>query len=732
MGSGKNKSLDYYLKPNKFIRDHAHEYVFITDFELSLVDTIEFQRLKDVRQLTCQHVYPGARHTRFEHSLGVTELTRRAIDALNFNGYISSKPFEGIDDQLKFNGTLAALLHDVGHCPFSHLGEREFDRDDVWQKLYTDIEERLLGTSLQQQLKPLDIRESEGKPSLTEKELKKLRQKYPGAIHEQLSCCVILKNLYDRLAQVESDSEQQIYVDFELICRCILGLEYDTSLDVYTSSQDDFHNHQKKNIIVHLINSRVFDMDKLDYIIRDSHMTGIGAPVIDTNRLFQNMYLNDDSAIVFSNRAVPALQNMVDSRDELYMYVYNHHAVIFSDFMYTYIFRRLAHNARDLNTLLQAILQEMLSEDADKQLAQNILPMDDEITNIGSVPKGYLFSPEAILQESRSDGDLTSLLNVVHQSLKGNGCGSDDQEILSKSYVGLIDMTLSEILDDEVLEKIDQRLLEHNENGEPDKLYDEVQGCLSKIRHTYELVDRYMRRDYLKPWWKTYSEFNLFIKHNFPSDTVRRKLCDWICNGPDGIPEGDEFRSQLAKHVSYITHDSQVVCALCRPLNQGDFFVIERSAKFFDPKTLEELEVAQKANEIIGDLGGAKYHLGDYYIKELPQIIPQKDYYSVYARNSFYVFSRRLEPDQGFTPDQVRYHYKLIEQIFVFVATELINYGELSFQSHFGKDIPLETKHEYEKKSREELCSLFIKQTFRGKSWGSSPRTASNGEHHEK
>lgn len=737
MGSEKNKSLDYYLKPNKFIRDHAHEYVFITDFELSLVDTIEFQRLKDVRQLTCQHVYPGARHTRFEHSLGVTELIRRAIDALNFNGYISSRPFEGIDDQLKFNGTLAALLHDVGHCPFSHLGEREFDRDDVWQKLYTDIEERLPGTSIQQQLKPLDIRESEGKTSLTEKELKKLRQKYPGAIHEQLSCCVILENLYDRLAQVKSDSEQQIYVDFELICRCILGLEYDTSLDVYTSSQDDFHNNQKKNIIVHLINSRVFDMDKLDYIIRDSHMTGIGTPVIDTNRLFQNMYLNDDSAIVFSNRAVPALQNMVDARDELYMYVYNHHAVIFSDFMYTYIFRRLAHNARDRNTLLQAILQEMLPEDADRQLAQNILSMDDEITNIGSVPKGYLFSPGAILQESRSDGDLTSLINVVRQSLKGNGCGSDDQEILSKSYVGYINMTLLEILDDEilddgVLEKIDQRLLEHDENGKPNKFYDEMQGCLSKIRHTYELVDRYMRRDYLKPWWKTYSEFNLFIKHNFPSDTVRRKLCDWICNGPDGIPEGDEFRSQLAKHVSYITHDSRVECALCRPLNQGDFFVIERSAKFFDPKTLEELEIAQKANEIIGDLGGAKYHLGDYYIKELPQIIPQKDYYSVYARNSFYVFSRRLEPDQGFTPDQVRYHYKLIEQIFVFVATELINCGKLSFQSRFGKDIPLEIKREYEKKSREEICSLFIKQTFGEKSWDSSPRIASNGEHHEK
>ena len=52
MGLRENKILNYYLKPNKFIRDHAHEYVFLTDFEISLVDTIEFQRLKDVTVLS--------------------------------------------------------------------------------------------------------------------------------------------------------------------------------------------------------------------------------------------------------------------------------------------------------------------------------------------------------------------------------------------------------------------------------------------------------------------------------------------------------------------------------------------------------------------------------------------------------------------------------------------------------------------------------------------------------
>lgn len=714
MYRARNKSLDYYLKSNKFIRDHAHEYVFLTDFELSLVDTVEFQRLKDVRQLTCQHVYPGAGHTRFEHSLGVMELTRQAIDTLNANGYISGKRFDRFDDELRFNAVLAGLLHDVGHCPFSHLGEREFDRDDVWEELYCDIEEKLPGSTLQLQLEPLGISEGEGRPAPKGKKLKELRKKYPGAVHEQLSCCVILENLYDRLAQVEQDTEGKLSVDFELICRCILGEEYDTSLNVYSQNRETYELNRKKNIIVHLINARAFDMDKLDYIIRDSCMTGIGTPTIDTNRLFRNMYLNDNDTLVFSSRAVPALQSMIDSRDELYMYVYNHHAVIFSDFMYTYIFRRLAHNARDFNTLLKLASNELPPEDPDMQSTWAYLPEEEGelITALGGVPKDYLFSPGAILEQNRSDAYLTSLLNVIHVSLRDNGCESSDPTRLLDYFIGFIHTSLSECVSAEALENIRMRLVKHEARGDSDKLFEGMQRCLSKIRHTYELVDRYMKRDYLKPWWKTYSEFNLFVNHNFPSDSVRRKLCDWICNGPDEEPEGDEFRSQLAKHVVYITNSPTVKNTLCQPLEQGDFLVIERSAKFFDPETLKELEIAQKTNEITGDPRSSKYHLGDYYIKELPQIIPQRDYYSVYAKNSFYVFSRRLEHAQEVTVERERHHYQLIEQIFVFVATELVNHGALSFQSLFGRDVPVEEKHKNEKKSRECLCSLFIKQNM--------------------
>lgn len=73
------RNESYYMEPVKFIRDLVHNYIYLTEFDLELIDTPEFQRLKDIRQLTCQSVYPEARHTRFEHSLGVMELTRQAM-----------------------------------------------------------------------------------------------------------------------------------------------------------------------------------------------------------------------------------------------------------------------------------------------------------------------------------------------------------------------------------------------------------------------------------------------------------------------------------------------------------------------------------------------------------------------------------------------------------------------------------------------------------------------------
>ena len=104
-------SKSYYFESVKIIRDLIHGYINLSQFELQLIDTIQFQRLKDIRQLTCQQVYPSARHTRFEHSLGVLELTKKAIKYLNKNGMLEKKHNNDnliIDCNLQFNAFIAA------------------------------------------------------------------------------------------------------------------------------------------------------------------------------------------------------------------------------------------------------------------------------------------------------------------------------------------------------------------------------------------------------------------------------------------------------------------------------------------------------------------------------------------------------------------------------------------------------------------------------------------------
>ncbi len=96
----------------KRVRDPIHDYIQLSKAELALVNTPFFQRLRGVRQLGLAHlVYPGANHTRFEHSLGTCHLARELARA-------SQLP----EEQVILAG-LAGLLHDVGHGPFSHMSE---------------------------------------------------------------------------------------------------------------------------------------------------------------------------------------------------------------------------------------------------------------------------------------------------------------------------------------------------------------------------------------------------------------------------------------------------------------------------------------------------------------------------------------------------------------------------------------------------------------------------------
>lgn len=101
------------------VRDALYDRIPITREERALIGTEAFSRLERIQQLGfVSRVWPGARHTRFEHSLGVMHLTRLAVDHLR-----STEPGSHISDGDARVAVAAALLHDVGHYPFSHAVE---------------------------------------------------------------------------------------------------------------------------------------------------------------------------------------------------------------------------------------------------------------------------------------------------------------------------------------------------------------------------------------------------------------------------------------------------------------------------------------------------------------------------------------------------------------------------------------------------------------------------------
>jgi len=104
-------------EPWGFIKDPIYGYVAITELEKTVIDTRVVQRLRRLRQLAgAEFVYPGANHTRFEHSVG----------AMHLAGLMGER-ISGKDEEIQAF-RLAALLHDVGHGPFSHIFEHILSR----------------------------------------------------------------------------------------------------------------------------------------------------------------------------------------------------------------------------------------------------------------------------------------------------------------------------------------------------------------------------------------------------------------------------------------------------------------------------------------------------------------------------------------------------------------------------------------------------------------------------
>ena len=212
----------------KFIRDSVYGDISLDSFEVNIMDMPQFQRLRRIKQLgLISLIYPGATHTRFEHCVGTMNLGSKLAEELNLK-----------QDEIELIRA-SALLHDVGHGPFSHV--------------------------------------SEGVLSVP---------------HEELSKCVITK----------------------------------------TSMRDLLEEKFDVNKIVDIINGKghlgpivsgELDVDRMDYLLRDSHNTGVSYGIIDYERLISNLTLED--GLILDIKGVQAAEGALVSRYFMYPSVYQHH-----------------------------------------------------------------------------------------------------------------------------------------------------------------------------------------------------------------------------------------------------------------------------------------------------------------------------------------------------------------------------------------------------------------------
>ena len=313
----------------KIIKDPLYDYIAVDqDICENIIDSKYFQRLRRIEQTSMRCLYPSARHDRFIHSLGVYHLAKMATAAIQSNGiividerYDSEKekfiPDDTSRKKLNFTFEMAALLHDVGHSPFSHTLENRFKtiyERDVNQKV---VSKDILSIFLES-IRNLIIERQEENYDIFAANVKTSK----AASHEIVSCIVVLdcfKDVLDRLAK-----DRGLQIDYCFLCRCILGAQY--------SENNRINDY--KNCIIKLLNSSI-DVDKLDYIARDTQVSGFDNMLVDNVRLIKALALalyedGENSCklcLVFKKMATGVIQNVIISRNSLYTWIYSHHKV---------------------------------------------------------------------------------------------------------------------------------------------------------------------------------------------------------------------------------------------------------------------------------------------------------------------------------------------------------------------------------------------------------------------
>jgi len=283
----------------KRLKDPIYGYIDMPkNYMNDIIDTAEFQRLRRIIQTSYSPLYSSAVHNRFVHSMGVYYLgdiacqqLEKEIEAL---GVIEKKELISIGKIFR----LACLLHDVGHAPFSHTGENFYlDEDNGYVQLHTLLMEVVNSDTFSESVRKENIK--------------------PAAPHEIMSSIIGIK-IYEGFF----DSNEQK----EFFARCITGYKYpgnDTSRDI-------------KNCFIEMLNSKIIDVDKLDYLIRDAYITGFNTVDIDFERLLTSLTVVDYNGhyqLAYYKNAISVIENVVYAHDSERKWIQTHPVVLYEMYL---------------------------------------------------------------------------------------------------------------------------------------------------------------------------------------------------------------------------------------------------------------------------------------------------------------------------------------------------------------------------------------------------------------
>ncbi|AGH96416.1 putative hydrolase [Pseudobdellovibrio exovorus JSS] len=364
------------------IRDPIHGSIHLNDGEVAIIESVEFQRLREIKQLGfSEFSFPGATHNRFLHSIGVSYVAGQIFDSI-FRAY----PFSKLTTKNRLRQTvkLAALLHDIGHGPLSHTTEQVMPQvDKLNVRIYN---EQNVNQNRQANHEDYTIK------FVTDSEIAKIITEHFPEITAQHVACLIDKSLA---------CDESYFTDGTINFRPLLSQIVSSELDA----------------------------DRMDYLERDSYFCGINYGKIDKDWLQQNLTLhiqNNKAYLALNRRALYAFDDFLISRHHMHLMVYFHHkSIVYEEMLNRYL------TSKDCKFFIPADYKDYISY-TDYKLYEHLDTVDNEWAQRIAQRRPY----RVALELHNQDHDRIEAIQSIFQKHEIESIYASSKVRLSKYHSG--------------------------------------------------------------------------------------------------------------------------------------------------------------------------------------------------------------------------------------------------------------------------------------------------------